>query len=469
MHTIISPYTEIYKQYETVIWDEDDQLVFESESSYDPAKDENVIDFSMLYDDSEESYETSSSSAPRPPLPPHEDDMYQPMVPTNESVELGIHLSDDSMISSQILPYNAPTQSSLFSGETIPESEVEADIKTQDEADENKTSCESENVSKLKDKPVVDAEIEIDAKKDAPTTTDDDALGQNEMEQTVKDDVFETNMNQSEETEANDAEITKSDEQSEQTLADKIEAELEEQTKKILQKIEETKTNNDNNESKSEQNAVKKVQLVLDEEETKNDSNVIDVSQFKRTPKAKKAANSRKGTRKMSAAQKEKQIRKKSRAIKGTIVPPKLSEQMIVHEDGTQEFIQIKMVHLFARCRCHHKLRNYKNMNYASKSYQLDPKLVVSALDKEKSDRGQCLIGDADYVFVKKNVGTQKEYKMALRTNGNDVNDAVLVLGFVETKLDESLEKVKKITKFNHDVCFQSIIAEMNSVNNHKK
>merc|ERR1712045_470238 len=49
---------------------------------------------------------------------------------------------------------------------------------------------------------------------------------------------------------------------------------------------------------------------------------------------------------------------------------------------------------------------------------------------------------------------------MALRTNGDDINDAIMVLGFVEAKLDESLESVKKITKFNHDVCFQSIIAE---------
>merc|ERR1712176_1144610 len=153
--------------------------------------------------------------------------------------------------------------------------------------------------------------------------------------------------------------------------------------------------------------------------------------------------------RKMSAAQKEKQIRKKSRAIKGTIDPPKLSEKLIEHENGTKEYIQIKMVHLFARCRCHHKLHNFKNLNYASKSFQLDPKLVVAALDNEKSDRGQCRIGDADYVFVKKNIGQQKEYKIALRTNGDDVNDAIMVLKFVESKLDESLETVKKITKFN--------------------
>ena len=185
------------------------------------------------------------------------------------------------------------------------------------------------------------------------------------------------------------------------------------------------------------------------------------MNEFKRKRHSSKGRKARKSRSRKSSAQKEKQIRRKSRAAKGTIPAPKIPDIVIEEADGVT-LLPVKMVHLFARVRTHHKLHNYKNMNYASKSYQQDPKLVNSILDQQIAASGECKISDGVYAFVKKNIGTQKEYKLALRMNSDDINHATEMLNFVQSKLDESLEKIKKITKFNHDVCIQSIISEMN-------
>lgn len=183
------------------------------------------------------------------------------------------------------------------------------------------------------------------------------------------------------------------------------------------------------------------------------------MNEFKRRTKSNTGRKARKSRK--SSAQREKKIRKKSRAAKGTIPPPNIPDMVIEEDDGTT-YLPVRMVHLFARVRTHHKLNNYRNMNYASKSYQQDPKLVNTVLDQQNGMSGECKIGNGVYAFAKNNIGTQKEYKLALRANSDDIHHATAMLNFVQSKLDESLEKVKKITKFNHDICIQSIIAEMN-------
>eukprot|EP01083_Nonionella_stella_P005600 16197_1 len=459
--------TEIY---ESFVWDPDDELVFESSSE---SKESSEIDFSFLFEDSS-----------------GEDATANVQFDNNDNID-GDGADSSSLSSSS---YTTPGWNDTLANDSqIQDNQQIAQQQPQPTTPHQKSE-QSQSEPHVQDsfrKPIsrtqpkaqsVQYQHHTNLKQNAPKTVDN---GSKPVETNIDSDVKQSDINTAKDSHSmhNTDQIQDNKDMSEhntdlidkESIQEPVHIETETQTQSDMKQQPHTSPTEDAIiQDETSQQLLSPVDIanqLIEDEQTDDVLEaykpvVICVTQFKRKKKRKRTgkdtSNRARQGRKLSVKQRDRIIRKYSRAVKGTIPCPKIPDQVIAEPDGSETVIPVRLVHLFVRARSHQKLNNYKNMNYASKSYQLAPDLVLDAWDKEQDVRGDFKIGDRVYAFVKKNLCMQKEYKMALRTNTNELRHAIMLLNFVESKLDESLQNVKKISKFNHDVCVQSIIAEMN-------
>eukprot|EP01084_Bolivina_argentea_P307185 530909_1 len=117
-----------------------------------------------------------------------------------------------------------------------------------------------------------------------------------------------------------------------------------------------------------------------------------------------------------------------------------------------------KWANLVCRVSMHSKFDNWKTFNY-SPSKAVDVVMIEQRLQIAKGESGQFKILKNKFVYAKKE--NPKGYKLAVRTENNDPEEAQKILDSLQSKLDAILETVQKIQKFKYQQCLDKIVAEL--------
>eukprot|EP00483_Globobulimina_turgida_P003727 UN03733 len=126
------------------------------------------------------------------------------------------------------------------------------------------------------------------------------------------------------------------------------------------------------------------------------------------------------------------------------------------------------MTNFCVKCRTHHKLKNYKTINYSSKQYQVDDGRIQTRLDELAknfiSDRGHFIV-DGNKRFVYALITKPHEWRAAVRVNTDDIAQAKQVLDYIEQNTQKAVAGIARIQKFNWDKHFQGLVSALRKAN----
>ena len=147
---------------------------------------------------------------------------------------------------------------------------------------------------------------------------------------------------------------------------------------------------------------------------------------------------------------------------------PKLSPRKEVDPDGTETIYPTYMTNLCVKCRTHHKLRNYKTINYSSKKFQVDDMEIqrrLEDLSKQNVSQTGHFVLDGSKRFAYVLVSAPHEWRGACRVNTDDIDDAQKVLNYIAQNTNNAVKDVTRIQKFNWDKNFQTLVSAIRKAN----
>ena len=147
---------------------------------------------------------------------------------------------------------------------------------------------------------------------------------------------------------------------------------------------------------------------------------------------------------------------------------PKLSPRIVVEDDGTEITYPTYMTNFCVKARTHHKLKNYKTINYSSKKFQVHDVEIQKKMDelaKESvNDRGEFVVdGDKKFAYIL--VKEPHEWRAAVRINTDNAEDAMKVLLYIYGNTQKAVSTVDRIQTFNWDKNFQGLVSAVRKAN----
>ena len=147
---------------------------------------------------------------------------------------------------------------------------------------------------------------------------------------------------------------------------------------------------------------------------------------------------------------------------------PKLSPRKVVEDDGTEITYPTYMTNFCVKARTHHKLKNYKTINYSSKKFQVHDVEIQKKMDelaKESvNDRGEFVVdGDKKFAYIL--VKEPHEWRAAVRINTDNAEDAMKVLLYIYGNTQKAVSTVDRIQTFNWDKNFQGLVSAVRKAN----
>ena len=147
---------------------------------------------------------------------------------------------------------------------------------------------------------------------------------------------------------------------------------------------------------------------------------------------------------------------------------PKLPPRKEVDDDGTEITYPTYMTNLCVKCRTHHKLKNYKTINYSSKKFQVDDMGVQNKLEElaknNISQKGHFIIdGNKRFAYIL--VSKPHEWRGACRVNTDEIGQAQQLLNYIEQNTNNAVKDVARIQKFNWDKNFQGLVSAIRKAN----
>merc|ERR1712228_661028 len=147
---------------------------------------------------------------------------------------------------------------------------------------------------------------------------------------------------------------------------------------------------------------------------------------------------------------------------------PTLAPRKVVDANGTETIYPTYMTNFCVKARTHHKLKNYKTINYSSKKFQVHDVEIQKKMDdlaKEwVSDRGNFVVdGDKKFAYIL--VKEPHEWRAAVRINTDNADDAMKVLLYIHGNTQQAVSGVDRIQKFNWDKNFQSLVSAVRKAN----